>query len=179
MSQKDDSTTPFSRRSLRLKDYDYSSPGCYFVTICTKGNTCFLGQIENGKMISSELGLMARQFLLDLPVHFPYIALDASVVMPNHVHAIISIGAVGAPHVVPGKAPTSAFSRTVPGSLSMVIQQYKSSLTRWCNKNGFSYFKWQSRFYEHVIRNDGDLNSIRKYIVENPRRWSEDDEYVP
>ncbi len=84
---------------------------------------------------------MALEYLAKIPVHFPFLVLDTHVVMPNHVHGIIYIGPVGAPHVVPEEPRMSAFSKTIPNSLSMIVQQYKSSLKRWCNKSGFSYFQ--------------------------------------
>ncbi len=61
-----------------------------------------------------------------------------------------------------------------PGSLGAIIRSYKSSVTRWCRRNGDDIFRWQSRFYEHIIRNKKSLNNIRQYIINNPVNWKED-----
>jgi putative transposase len=77
--------------TIRYRGYDYSEPGAYYVTICTKNKSHYFGEIENGIMIFSETGEIAQRLLIDMPAHFPYIKLDEFIVMPNHIHVIIVI----------------------------------------------------------------------------------------
>ena len=80
-----------NRRSIRLQGYDYSQAGAYFVTICTQNKECLFGDIANGKMVLNDAGRMAEKCWCDIPVHFPHAGLDEWVIMPNHVHGILSI----------------------------------------------------------------------------------------
>lgn len=107
--------------------------------------------------------------------------------MPNHLHGIIIIDdSVGARHGVPNgikkgvprHAPTIMFGPLKRNSLSSIINHFKGNVKRWCNKNGLEYFQWQRNYYDHVIRNDKSLDSIRQYIIANPDRWSEDIENI-
>ncbi len=79
------------RKSIRLKEYDYSSPGAYFVTICTKDRAEIFGNVVDGKMILNELGEIVNRCWLEIPTHFPHAHLDEFVIMPNHMHGIIEI----------------------------------------------------------------------------------------
>jgi putative transposase len=81
----------YNRRSIRLKEYDYASPGWYFVTICTHQQNCLFGDIQNGKMVFSPIGKIAQEFWLEIPSHFKNIELDEFVIMPNHIHGVIII----------------------------------------------------------------------------------------
>jgi putative transposase len=95
--------------------------------------------------------------------------------MPNHIHGIIiikdAVGTLNRVSLQPGE-----FGKMVKNSLSLIINQYKGSVTRFARQNGYLDFTWQSRFYEHIIRNDNDLHRIRTYIENNPLKW-EIDEY--
>jgi putative transposase len=166
-----------SRRSIRLKDYGYAQAGWYFITVCTKGKAGLFGNVENGVMRLSEIGRTAAEHLIGISKHFPFVSIDAHVIMPNHIHAIIVIQPVGAALMPPGETPYSTGPDSTPRSLSFIIQQYKSGITRWCAANGFGYFGWQRGFYEHVIRNEDDLHDTREYIIYNPIKWNEDEEY--
>ncbi len=179
MSEINDPADISSRRPIRLKSHDYSQAGWYFVTICTKGKVCSLGHCSESGVILSEIGTVAQSSFIEIPDHFPSVMIDRCVVMPNHVHGVIAIQPVGAPHVVPVAPRLNAFSKPIQNSLSVIIQQYKSTVKRWCNTNGFPHFQWQSRFYEHVIRNEDDLNDIRNYINNNPQRWIEGKTDIP
>ena len=115
------------RRSIRLQGYDYSSPGAYFVTMCTHNRECLFGEIANGKMRLNELGKIASQCWLAIPDHFPHARLGAFVIMPNHVHGIIWIvdNIVGAKNFSPLQSlsgPLSADSKLAlpngPGNTS-------------------------------------------------------------
>ncbi|GIV52421.1 MAG: hypothetical protein KatS3mg038_2942 [Candidatus Kapaibacterium sp.] len=89
------------RRSIRLKGYDYTQPGAYFVTIVTKDRVCLFGQVVEGQMRLNAVGHIAQQCWTDIPNHFPHVELDAFIIMPNHVHGILVITDVGARHAVP------------------------------------------------------------------------------
>jgi len=149
----------FRIESTRLKEWDYSNPWWYYVTINTKNHVESFGNVANGKMIINDLGKFAEKCWKDIPAHFPYIELDYYVVMPNHIHGIIIIN----PNV------ETPYMASLP--LGDIVGKFKAAVTRLANKNGFSFFAWQSRFCDHVIRNERELFSIRKYIVENPLKW--------
>jgi putative transposase len=161
------------RRSIRLKEYDYSSPGAYFVTICTNNRKCFFGYVRGERVILSAVGRKARTFFKEIPEHFDNIALDEFVVMPNHLHGIIVMQNVGVQNFEPLQGH-NVFQHVVPKSLGSVIRTYKSALTRWCRVNGHQYFEWQRNYYEHIIRDEDDLNKITEYIRNNPLEWHSD-----
>jgi len=164
------------RKSIRLKEYDYSISNWYYVTICTKNFKCWFGEIRNSKMIYNELGKKAIRSFNEIREHFMNTELDYFVVMPNHVHGIIIIGdavrTIDRVSLQPGE-----FGRMVKNSLSLIINQYKGSVTRFARRNGFRDFLWQLRFYDHIIRNNNDLHRIRTYIENNPLKWEIDKYY--
>ena len=161
--------------TTRLPGWDYAAAGWYFVTICTRDRRSFFGNVENGEMHLSPMGEIAVQFWQEIPQHTTgWVTLDAFVVMPNHVHGIIVIVETLQCNVSTGDDnPMSAISPRA-GSLGAIIRSYKSAVTRWCRQNGYTEFGWQPRFYDHIIRDEKALNNIRRYIAENPLRWSED-----
>jgi REP element-mobilizing transposase RayT len=163
------------RRSIRLKNYDYSREGAYFITICTKERECFFGKISAGKLILNDIGTIAERYLKEIPDHFPHVDMGEMIVMPNHIHCILVFksypAVVGARHVVPLQRQNQ-FSKPFTGSVSVVIQQFKSSVKRWCNQNDHKYFHWQSRFYDHIIRDDKSFQRIVNYIKSNPSKWN-------
>lgn len=162
------------RRTIRLKEYDYSNPGWYYVTICTKNFIRWFGNVKNGKVNYNTFGNIACKYFEEIPKHFEIIELDYFVIMPNHIHGIIIINdSVG----TRDRVSLRQFGGTVKNSLSLVINQYKGSVTRFANKNGYQDFAWQSRFYDHIIRNDKDLHRIRTYIQNNPLKWELDEYY--
>jgi putative transposase len=184
MSQRDQLPAKPNRRSVRLKDYDYSQPGWYFVTVCTKDKARFLGDIEDHAVILSEIGQIANSSWREIPDKYAHVSIDELIVMPNHIHGIIVISSQEMPceEAVGSKnssrvSPSSISSGKITASLSVIIRQYKSRVKRWCTVNGFQHFQWQSRFHEHVIRNEADLYEIRNYIINNALKWSDDDEY--
>ena len=154
------------RKLNRLKNYDYSQSGCYFVTICTKNKEEWLGQIESGKMILNKFGEITKNFWVEIPKHVNNITLDEFIVMPNHIHGIV---------LIVGNAYMRSLQNRTKMLLSRIIQQYKSSVTREINslQNDFC-FKWHKSFYDHIIRNEKTLNKIREYIVSNPLKWDLD-----
>jgi len=169
--------TVHHRRSIRLKGYDYSQAGAYFVTICTQDRICLFGEVADDRMRLNGAGEMAVSLWQQLPTRFPDIEIDAFIVMPNHLHGIIVLpdggAAVGAPLVGARNVPT----------LGHIIGAFKSAATvayvRGVKSNGWPEFRqrlWLRNYYEHVVRDETALNRIRQYIDENPARWAFDDE---
>ena len=160
------------RRLLRLKNFDYSSPGAYFVTLCSYHREHLFGQVVNEEMKLNETGDMVKSVWYDLPKHYSNIELDQFVIMPNHVHGIIafcdSVGAGLKP------APTTPQNH----GLSEVVRALKTFSSR--NINLFLKTPnrpiWQRGYYEHVIRDEESLNKIRNYIIQNPLSWHLDRE---
>ena len=179
------------RRSIRLKGYDYSQPGYYYVTICTQKRECMFGDVVNGVMELNDAGRMIENMWHKLENRFMSAEACIYVVMPNHIHGILIIKKqyVGAnPCVRPGRYPDNSFFsqtyRLIP-TLGRMIQWFKTMTTneyiRGVKENRWKSFDcrfWQRNYYEHVIRNEYELENIREYIAGNPLKWSED-EYNP
>ena len=164
------------RRSIRLKEFDYTQPGIYFITICTYQRKSTLGNIIDDQMALSEFGKIIVSEWLFLPVRFPHISLDQWVVMPNHLHGIIQIN-----YVQKNVSPISVDKPgSRPGSINAVIQNFKSITTRKINslRNQKGNPFWQRNYYEHVVRNEQSLAEIREYVVNNPFRWKIDKLYI-
>ena len=164
--------------STRLKYWDYSNPGMYFVTICTHHFVERFGTIDDGKMVLNGFGKIAEQNWIEIPNHFENVELDEFIIMPSHVHGIIAIGGgfmVGR-DVACNVSTLKHMSNISPksGSLSTIIRSYKSAVTRFIRKHHNSDFKWQSRFYDHLIRNETALENIQHYIIQNPTNWKQD-----
>ena len=166
------------RRSIRLKGYDYSQAGLYFVTICTHNREMVCGDIINNEIVLNEYGKMVDYAWNDLPNHNHQIQLDDYVIMPNHIHGIIIINDVGANFVGAGSEPAPTTMNRKQHGLSEITRQFKTFSARRINKIRQSTGTpvWQRNYYEHVIRNQKDLNRIRKYIIENPLKWDLDKE---
>ncbi len=217
------------RRSIRLKEYDYSSGGGYYLTIDSNNRECLFGEVTNKEMIPNEAGLVVRKCWLEIPSHYPNVVLDEFIVMPNHVHGIVfivdessmskrskrSVGAeylqpcskkntvsglsgnrveniqplhgscsnTNADSVLPGKRvegvqpKLNRFQKVIPGSIGSIVRGLKIGVTKWFRQNTDVYTVWQRNYYEHVIRNEQELNSIREYILNNPLRWELDREH--
>jgi REP element-mobilizing transposase RayT len=193
------------RKHIRLPGWDYSTEGVYFITICCHDRESFFGRLIDNKMILSVIGEMASRFWKEIPEHFNHVRLDEFVIMPNHIHGIIILdyslvgkrnimheSPVGTRHGVSLQSNNiinvgschgmtlrqdgiNKFSNPVKNSISVIINQYKSSLKRWCNKNGYNSFKWQSRFFDHIIRDGNSFDQIREYIRSNPKNWLSDE----
>jgi putative transposase len=184
------------RRSIRLKGYDYTQPGAYFVTICSYQRDEIFGEVISGEMKLSALGKVVREEWLRSAEIRKEIRLfeDEFVVMPNHGHGIVWIvdTTVGADGVRPDDGKTDAIRpnkmrpkiqsqdarraslQRAPRSVGSFIAGFKASVTsragRELNMTGI----WQRNYYEHIIRNDGELNNIRWYILNNPLKWKLD-----
>jgi putative transposase len=170
-------------RSSRYRGYDYSLPGGYFITICTKNKIPYFGNIDNGKMILSETGLIARDSWIAIPSHFPNTVLDEFIIMPDHIHGIIIIKPTGAELSVAtpnlGVATQSMSRGDTSGmksgnlywksnSIGSIINQFKRICTIITKTKGLD-LAWQTRFHDHIIRNNTEHQRIRNYIINNPR----------
>lgn len=167
--------TTHNRRSIRLKNYDYSRPGPYFVTICTHNKACVLGNIVDGKMVLSDTGSIVKNFCCKTESHFANVKLDPLTIMPNHLHAIITVGA-GSPRPV-GRDTDTDHGRGDPApTLGNIVGFLKYGTTKQANKllcmPGTKF--WQRNYYEHIIRDEKDYNHIYEYITNNPLRWELD-----
>lgn len=219
------------RKSIRLKGYDYSSEGAYYVTIVAQGRECLFGEIVNGEMILNEYGKIVQKWWDEIPIHFPNVELGAFVIMPNHIHGIIFIiaerrGEVISPPNSPnfdlhensislrdnpnkniqstkvdetsqqgGETPplqeqnqnmnddinNQRGAETAPlrkPTLGQIIGYFKYQSTKEMNrietKDAITKF-WQRNYYEHIIRDEKDLQSKTDYININPSLWDEDD----
>ena len=170
--------------SLRLKGYDYTAPGAYFVTICADSRIERFGKVEDGNMRRNQIGEVAHQTWIGIPNHHQNATLDEFIVMPNHVHGIIVLGvhsgdvACNVANVtnIPTRDPSSLMAQISPkrGSLGSIIRSYKSAVTNRCHALGHNDVLWQSRFHDHIIRNKKELNAIRAYIRNNPANWDKD-----
>jgi len=179
-----DQPNELHRRSLRLKGYDYSQAGAYFVTICAHGKECLFGEIENGVMRLNEYGeIVVSEWIRSTGVRSE-IECGEFVVMPNHFHGIVHItGAYGntpchddTPHHGPQRAYCHTPLRSPSHNVGAMVRGFKSAASRHINKirNTPGAPVWQRNYYEHVIRNDADYNRIAEYVANNPQCWIED-----
>jgi len=163
------------RRSVRLKEYDYSQAGAYFVTIVTWQRECLFGEIEQGKMVLNEIGEVVREEWERTAMVRHNVKLGEYVIMPNHVHGVLVFvdDGVGATRRV---APTSTTLQ--PRSLGAIMAQFKSIVTKRINgvQNVSGRPIWQRNYYEHIIRNEREMDRIARYIESNPLRWTDDGE---
>ena len=170
-----DNSEKHHRRSIRLKEYDYSQAGGYFVTICTQDRKCIFGEIVNGEMKLNTFGKIVSSEWLKTRFYRLNVVLDEYVVMPNHAHGIIMIvetGDVGATRRV---APTK-ITTIRPNTIGSIIGQIKSITTKKIRNGGMKSFLWQRNYWEHVIRDEDKLFKIRQYIQNNPIKWHLDRE---
>ena len=186
--------------STRLQHWDYSSDGAYFVTICTKDRKELFGEIRNGIMGLNEMGNAAAICWQNISSHFPFVELDDWVVMPNHVHGVIIINkqnnaqttTVTVPSVPSVETQNFASLRGERGgrnngfdnlnankfgpqskNLASIMRGFKIGVTKYAKSNNID-FKWQARYYDHIIRDENELNRICEYIQNNPWKWEQD-----
>ncbi len=180
-----------NRKSIRLKGYDYSKTGLYFITICCQNKVHLFGNVINKQMILNDAGKMIEKWFNELQNKFPDIKCHEMVVMPNHIHFIIeNIGSVGADLRV--CLNDSNFSKTekrvseilgehAGSPLHRVLQWFKTMSTneyiRGVKNNNWIPFDgklWQRNYWEHIIRNDQSYQKISDYIINNPSKWNDD-----
>jgi REP element-mobilizing transposase RayT len=179
------------RCSIRLKGYDYSEAGAYFVTICAQNRECLFGEIRNGGMMLNEYGEIVRKEWMNTGIVRSYVELDEYVVMPNHFHGILVINgrgtacrvrhenvrdeSMGTARRVP---MVEQFAKPVAGSIPTIIRSFKSAVTKSINqfRNTPGHPVWQRNYYEHIIRSEEEMYRICRYIIENPAKWAEDED---
>lgn len=198
-----------NRHQSRADWHDYCD-GVYFVTICSADKKHIFGEITDGEMRLSELGMITADCLHEIPAHHPDAEIISHVVMPNHLHIIIAITgpAIGNPGI-PGHAPVgtryiaSSSAESIiasPGAksnilgclkppkhgeicndfhhnsrLAVIVGSFKAAVTRLARTRYIASLPvWQSRFHEHIIRNQHALDNIMTYIDENVSRWDKD-----
>jgi REP element-mobilizing transposase RayT len=172
--------TTKNRRTVRLHEYDYTRAGAYFVTICAKDRECSFGNIERGIFAPSSMGEIVAECWGVLPRHFDHIETDAFIVMPNHIHGILVFRESGTGRGTIYRAPTPRrFGEGQANSLATVIGNFKAAVTRKvrAKQDASRAAIWQRNYYEHIVRDEDDLNRIRRYIIDNPARWAEDEYY--
>lgn len=173
----------FIIKSTRITNWDYSTPGIYFITICTTDHDNYFGEIVDNKIEYNEQGIIAVECLNEIEKHFDNVKIMESVVMPNHVHILIEVTKTRSNSVethhgasLPIKYQSYHFHRLAIKSnqtIPKIISQYKSTVSRKIGlKNG--YFGWQSRFYDVIIRNEKQLLTVKNYIINNIRNWKKD-----
>jgi len=162
----------FRIESSRLKEWDYSNPWYYYITINTKNHVRHFGKVVKEIMILNELGKIAEHYWKEIPKHFVNVEIDYYIIMPNHVHGIIIINpAVETAYMPSHNKQINETPSMASLPLGDVVGKFKAAVTRWANKNGYNNFSWQPRFYDRIIRNERELYNIRKYIEGNPLKW--------
>jgi putative transposase len=188
--------TRHHRRSTRVKGYDYSAEGMYYVTICTRERQCMLGNVVEDEMKLNEFGKLVELCWLEIPQDFTRASLDIHQVMPNHIHGIIRILAEdlcrdlineiptknnqiasGHNEIPEGNNANSPLMKNPKQTLGKIIRSFKAKATKKIHDAGHPDFGWQSRFYDHIIRDGKDLDRIRRYILDNPAKWMYDDNH--
>ncbi len=178
------------RRSIRLRNFDYSSAGAYFITICAHERESVFGNLVDGVMRLNDWGLIVRECWGHLPNHFLHVGLDECIVRPNHIHGIIILNNglhdVGARFIAPEfGVKKGAMNQNNLGAINRaptigeIVRAFKARCTHAINQTrqppGGSV--WQRNYYERVIRDDRELNNIRQYIEDNPRKWADDENH--
>ncbi|MBQ2589716.1 MAG: hypothetical protein II576_10745 [Prevotella sp.] len=194
--------------SARAAWHDYDG-GSYFITICTKYREHDFGEIEDGKMLLSEIGTHTQKCIEEITQHNPYAEIPLHVIMPNHLHLIVVIDYDKTPHdkrtVDVVTTPVETFPETshnetmaketfqetslqrktpierateMQSWLSVVLRQFKQSITRYAHENNID-FAWQTRFHDHIIRDNDEMNGITNYIENNVANWKQDKFYTP
>lgn len=179
------------RRPMRLRGYDYSQPGMYFVTICTANRASVFGGVREGRMWVNAAGQAVEAVWNELPRHYAVLETDAFIVMPNHVHGTIilhraqdkfaSVGAGSSYPVLPlgsRDIEKGAATAPLPVALGKVVAYFKYETTKRLNATSRTPGArlWQRNYYEHVIRDGDSLDRIGRYIADNPSRWAFDRE---
>ncbi len=163
-----------NRKSIRLKGYNYTASGAYFITICTKNHVHVFGEIVDGKMGLNGNGETVRAEWIKTSVMRSNIEIDEFVIMPNHLHGIIVINyecSISHRPVV-----RERFGNPTPNSIPTIIRGFKSAVTSRLNKKNKrpGFILWQRNYWEHIIRNEQSMNQLREYINTNPLRWRDD-----
>jgi putative transposase len=194
-----------NRKLIRLQPWDYRWAGSYFITICTQDREHYFGEVVDGKMQLSQLGIIADILWYELKNRTKNMQLGEFVIMPNHIHGILilneeeilnvqslevrTLRATSPQPISPQSSPVRTLHATSrpknelmsaispkADSISAIVRSYKSAVTKHANRLGF-VFKWQSRFHDHIIRDEKSFNTISDYIINNPEKWEADKFY--
>ena len=164
------------RKPTRLKEYDYGTPGAYFVTICTKDRCELLSEIIVGdgvldipKNKLTEYGKIADKHINQMDAFYQHISVDKYIIMPNHIHLILSVKEFK-------NCDGNGMSGT-PSPTNMTIPQFISTFKRFCNKE-YGKPLFQRSYHDHIIRNKEDYRKIWEYIEQNAERWEKDCYYT-
>ena len=171
-------STKHNRRSIRLPAYDYAQAGAYFVTLVTHQRQRLFGEIVDGEMLVGSHGDTVKEEWLRSAEVRREIELDAFVLMPNHIHGIVVIRDQATVVGAHGRAPLLPTPHRPPPSLGSFVAGFKPAVTKRINEiRGTAGLPvWQRNYYDRVIRDEGELNRIRQYIIDNPARWAQDPE---
>jgi putative transposase len=168
------------RRSIRLRGADYTEAGAYFITVCAAERRNIFGQVVGGRVLLSPLGEICSKCLLGISEHFGHASVREYVVMPNHLHAILTLE-VGARYIVPGVRGTRTperFRKPVAGSVPTMVRTFKAAVTRQASRElrwaGGEI--WQRNYFERILRDGKEYAEANRYVVENPLRWEWDRE---
>ena len=177
------------RCSIRVRGYDYSQAGAYFLTLCTHERACFFGKFLDGKMALNDAGRMVESCWQNIPDHFPHANLDEFIIMPNHIHGIIALTDMDGTNCYRrGEkcfAPTTTTTITTTTTphiqpkgtsktIGSIVRGLKIGVTKWMRQNTAIRDVWQSNYWERIIRNEDEMNRIRQYILDNPAQWDMD-----
>lgn len=183
------------RRSIRLKGYDYSQGGGYYLTLVTSARRCIFGEIVADVMRLNELGAIVQECWEDILDHFPHVTVDVFAVMPNHVHGILFLhddgrglvysddgrgtkvpflGIYSAP--APRESQIEQFGKPTIGSIPTILRAYKAAVTRRAGRELNSANIWQRNYNEHILRGQADYERVAGYVLTNPSNWYNDDE---
>ncbi len=176
----------YRSETTRLKNHDYGADGWYFITICTHNRENYFGQIVMGiqnvgtqnvgtqnvgtqnfaSLQPTAIGTIAHQYWVEIPNHFPFVVLDEFVVMPNHIHGLLYFNKPEYEYRI--HKPNQFGPQTQ--NLASVIRGYKAGVKKYATMNDIS-FAWQPRYHDHVVRTERELQAIRRYIQNNPKKW--------
>lgn len=169
------------RKRNRLREWDYSTPHWYYVTICTQNHRELFGEIIKGKMVLNEYGEIVQKQWIWLKEHYEYIDLDEFIVMPNHFHGILIIVGSGRDLTKNNErrknrtSPDLSLQKSVKiKPLAELIGAFKTTSSKSIHRNGLPNFSWQRSYYDHIIRDEKSLDNIRLYIRENSLSWETD-----
>ena len=168
----------YRSETARLKNWDYSSEGYYFVTICEKNRNLVFGDIQGDTVSLTQLGRSAMECWTEIPEHFPCVELDAFCIMPNHIHGIIVINSdpsVETQHFASLQCnnPGNTFGPQC-NNLASIIRGFKIGVTKFARQNDID-FAWQPRYHDRIIRDEQELFAVRTYIRNNPAEWGSDE----
>ena len=176
-----------NRKPTRLKSYDYSTPGAYFITVCTREKRCILSRIVKRQsesvgalheapaveLVLTPEGKCVRRYIEAVPSRWPMVHMDRYVIMPNHIHLLLSVESGRAIR----ESPLQAGGKR--SLISNVIGYLKMNSSRDIHAIRPEEIVWQRSFYDHVIRGEDDYRTVAEYIDGNPMKWSEDRFYIP